>query len=344
MLQRTNSQSSDSSEVNSNFLGCRLLLVRQLNQDGCTVQTHNLLISQKECRSTLSKHLWNETSHLLNSSWSTGCGYLRSEETHKTSSKTELPERMLRTYATNGWNTGSCLQACSLEAGNYVWEMGHTAHLMDSAEGCKHKPQAADKQASVLWAAYCLYLQTSAAEFENRQKICHLLPQCQELGPCIFALSEQPLTVNRCTAAVPGAVQGFTVSRCQFLDNRWVESCQGAYLEGHQSAVVTSVVDNAIKTKKRKFAAHVFRALSTTKEEDITCGHTLTWKMNDHLDDVTLEHCSTVTSSRSIIFSIKRTATLAQTLAALLTLFGSQKRHTIKEMIVTDATKCRQYG
>ena len=77
---------------------------------------------------------------------------------------------------------------------------------------------------------------------------------------------------------------------------------------------VTSVVDNAMKTKKRKFAAHVFRALSTTEEEDITCGHTLTWKMNDHLDDITLEHCSTVTSSRSIIFSKKRTATLAQTL------------------------------
>ena len=78
---------------------------------------------------------------------------------------------------------------------------------------------------------------------------------------------------------------------------------------------VTSEVDNAMKTKKRKFAARVFRALSTTEEEDITCGHTLTWKMNDHLDDVTVEHCSTVTSSRSIIFSIKRTATLAQTLA-----------------------------
>ena len=104
------------------------------------------------------------------------------------------------------------------------------------------------------------------------------------------------------------------------------------------------MVDNALKTKKRKFAAHVFRALSTTEEEDITCGHTLTWKMNDHLDDITLEHCSTVTSSRSIIFSINRTATLAQTLAALLTLFDSQKRHAIKEMMVTDATKCHQYG
>ena len=65
MRQRTNSQSSNSLEVTSIFLGCRLLLARQLNQDEWTEQTHNLLISQKECRSTLSHHLWNETSHLL---------------------------------------------------------------------------------------------------------------------------------------------------------------------------------------------------------------------------------------------------------------------------------------
>ena len=39
-----------------------------------------------------------------------------------------------------------------------------TEGLLDAAEGCKHKPQAAHKQASVLWAAYCLYLQPSAVE------------------------------------------------------------------------------------------------------------------------------------------------------------------------------------
>ena len=204
--------------------------------------------------------------------------------------------------ATNGWNTGSCFQACSLEAGNYVWEIGHTAHLsggqctednewtqyvgtvssrhcpqrrqkkssvhasyirggqcfeneerhhvfkalsnteaedilcvqrkqcqllarhlderifhsnalkgvgiasvdgcnerstmhswhpekkrrmpppclasktdglLDSAEGCKYTPQAADKQAFVLWAAYCLYLQPSAVE---KARTLHLCP------------------------------------------------------------------------------------------------------------------------------------------------------------------------
>ena len=52
-----------------------------------------------------------------------------------------------------------------------------TDGLLDSAEGCKHKPQAAHKQASVLWAAYCLYLQPSAAEkalllFHSEETFC----------------------------------------------------------------------------------------------------------------------------------------------------------------------------
>ena len=48
-----------------------------------------------------------------------------------------------------------------------------TEGLLDSAEGCKYTPQAADKQAFVLWAAYCLYLQPSAVE---KARTLHLCP------------------------------------------------------------------------------------------------------------------------------------------------------------------------
>ena len=65
MRQRRNSNRPIPRKWLEFFLGCRLLLARQLNQDEWTEQTHNLLISQKECRATLSHHLWNETSHLL---------------------------------------------------------------------------------------------------------------------------------------------------------------------------------------------------------------------------------------------------------------------------------------
>ena len=47
-----------------------------------------------------------------------------------------------------------------------------TDRLLDSAEGCKYTPQAADKQAFVLWAAYCLYLQPSAVEKARTLHLC----------------------------------------------------------------------------------------------------------------------------------------------------------------------------
>ena len=60
------------------------------------------------------------------------------------------------------------------------------------------------------------------------------------LRPSALHLCPAPATAD-CESvhrSCPIAVQGFTVSRCQFLDNRWMESCEGAYLQGSQSAVV----------------------------------------------------------------------------------------------------------
>ena len=58
----------------------------EFNQDECTVQTYNPLVSQKHV--------------LLYSSWCARRGHLRSEETHKILSETKLHTRMPRTYTT----------------------------------------------------------------------------------------------------------------------------------------------------------------------------------------------------------------------------------------------------
>ena len=92
-----------------------------------------------------------------------------------------LDERIFQSNALKGVGIAS-VDGCNERSTMHSWHpekkrrmpppclASKTDGFLDSAEGCKHKPQAADKQASVLWAAYCLYLQTSAAEFENIQK------------------------------------------------------------------------------------------------------------------------------------------------------------------------------
>ena len=236
-------------------------------------------------------------------------------------------------------------------------------------------------QTDVLWAAYCLYLQPSAVE---KAWTLHLCPvgatadcesvhrSCPRCGSKIHSQQVSVLgqlldgILSRCIPWRTPVSSGLRSTKTFFKwnvisthrDFLGVDSCDQkrhtrnpvklSYLQGRRERVQRTDASRPRPPCPQTYCLQARRSRSwsfgNANRTTQTCGHTLTWKMNDHLEDVTLEHCSTVTSSRSIIFSIKRTATLAQTLAALLTLLGSQKRHTIKEMIVTDATKCHQYG